>query len=114
MVTVFETSWTASCRAAFLAQRGIAIVYQPGVLDRAITAIVKYVTDDATVAPVLHHRGPLVHIKVANDATLGIAASEYADNQTVSVPPRPLASAKVMHLARIVKADGIWMTYECH
>jgi len=114
MATAFETKWMAAGRAAFLAAFGQPVTFQPGTLDRAITAIIKYVTDDATVDPVLRHRSPLVHIKVANDATLGIAASEFADNQTVSVPPRSGATARVMQLARIVKADGIWVTYECH
>jgi hypothetical protein len=114
MATAFETQWAAAGRAAFLAQDGQPIVFQPGTLDRAITAIVKYVTDDATMDPVLRHRSPLVRIKVANDATLGIAASEFADNQTISAPPRPGAAARPMQLSRIVKANGIWVTYECH
>lgn len=113
MATAFETRWTAG-RAAFLAQFGTAIVYQPGTLNRAITAIIRYATDDATVDPVLRHRSPMVQIKVANDATLGIAAAEFADNQTISVPPRPGAAARTMQLARIVKANSIWVTYECH
>lgn len=114
MATAFEIKWMTAGRAAFLAQFGTAIVYQPGSLNRAITAIIRYVGDDETVPPVLRHRGPLIHVKVANDATLGIAASEFSENQTVSLPPRPEASAVTKHLARIVKADGIWVTYECH
>jgi len=101
-------------RAAFLAAFGQPIVYQPGTLDRAVTAIVKYVQDDATVDPIVRHRSPKVHIKVGNDAVLGIAAAEFDSSQTVTVPPRPGAAARTMHLARIVKANGIWATYECH
>ena len=101
-------------RAAFLAAFGQPVTFQPGTLDRVVTAIVKYVTDDATIDPIARHRSPLVQIKVANDATIGIAASEFSDNQTVTVPPRPGAAAGPKQLARIVKANGIWVTYECH
>jgi len=114
MATAFETKWITAGRAAFLGAFGQPIIFQPGTSNRAITAIVKYPEDDAVVSPIARHRSPLVHVKVANDATLGIAASEYADNQTVSVPPRSGATARVMQLARIVKVDGIWITYECH
>jgi len=114
MATAFETKWMAAGRAAFLTAFGQPVTFQPGTLDRVITAIVKYPEDDAVVSPIARHRSPLIHIKVANDATLGIAASEFADNQTISVPPRSGATARVMQLARIVKADGIWVTYECH
>jgi len=101
-------------RAAFLAAFGQPIVYQPGTLDRAVTAIVKYVQDDAEVPPIIRHRSPQVQIKVANDAVVGIATAEFDSSQTVSVPPRPGAEVRTMHLARIVKANGIWATYECH
>jgi len=114
MATAFETRWATAGRAAFLAAFGQPIVFQPGTLDRAITAIVKYVEDDAIVDPVLRHKSPRVHIKTANDATVGISAAEFDPSRTVSVPPRPGAEARVMHLARIVKANGIWVTYECH
>jgi len=114
MTTAFETKWMTAGRAAFLAAFGRPVTYQPGTLDRAITAIVRYVTDDAEILTGARLRTPKVHVKVANDATLGIAASEFADNQTISVPPRPGATARTMQLARIVKANGIWVTYECH
>jgi hypothetical protein len=114
MVTVFETSWMTAGRAAFLTAFGQPVTFQPGTLNRVITAIVRYVEDDAAVSPIVRHRSPQVKIKVANDAVLGIAASEFGDNQTISVPPRPGAAARVMQLARIVKANGVWVTYECH
>ncbi len=113
MTTVFETTSAAS-RPVFLATFGSSIVYQPGVLDRSITAIVRYVQDDAAVVPGARHRSPKVRVKVANDATLGISASEFDDNQTVSVPPRPGAAARTMQLARIVYENNVWVTYECH
>jgi len=114
MTTAFETLWTAAARTAFLAAFGMSIIYRPETLARSITAIVKYVQDDALVDPVVRHKSPRVQIKVANDSILGIAAAEFDSNQTVSVPPRPKASAVPMILARIVKANGIWVTYECH
>ena len=113
MATAFETRWTAG-RAAFLAQFGTAIVYQPGVFNRAITAIMSYPDDAATADPIMRLRSPKVLAKVANDTVLGIAASEFADNQTISAPPRPGAAARAMQFSRIVKANGIWVTYECH
>lgn len=114
MTTAFETRWLTAGRAAFLAQFGRPVTYRPGALDRSITAIVSYPRDDGLVDPVARHKSPKVQIKVPNDSTLGIAASEFDSSQTVSVPPRPNAAAKTMYLARIVKANGIWVTYECH
>jgi len=114
MATTFESTWMTKGRAAFLAAFGQPVTFQPGTLDRVVTAIVKYVQDDAVVSPIARLRSPLVHIKVANDAVLGITAAEFDSSQTVSVPPRPGAEVRTMHLARIVKANGIWVTYECH
>ena len=114
MVTAFETLWTVAARSVFLATFGTEIVYRPETLARTITAIVQYIKDDGIVDPIPRHKSPMVQIKVANDSTLGIAADEFDSNQTVSVPPRPRASAVPMILARIVKSNGIWVTYECH
>jgi hypothetical protein len=114
MATAFETLWTAAARPAFLAAFGADIVYRPETLARPIRAIVQYVKDDGLVDPVIRHKSPKVQIKVANDSILGIAADEFDSNQTVSVPPRPKASAVPMIMARIVKSNGIWVTFECH
>lgn len=113
MATIFDSRWLTAARAVFLAEFGTAIVYQPGILDRSVMAIIKYIQDDANVPPIARHRSPEIQIRVANDPTVGIAASEFVSIQKVNVPPRPGAPPLVMHLARIVKATGVWVTYDC-
>lgn len=106
-----------AARPAFLTTFGVAITFQPGVLDRSITAIVRYANDDGQVEPVVRHKSPIVHIKVANDSTLGIAADEFLADQSslkVSLPPRKGATARQFHLARIVEQDAAFVTYEVH
>jgi hypothetical protein len=110
----FGEALTAS-RPAFLAMFGVDITFQPGVLDRAITAIVRYVTDAGKVEPVARLKSPRIHIKVANDSTLGIAANEFLANQTglkVNLPPRKGATARDFHLAKIIAQNAASVTYE--
>ena len=97
-----------------LAEFGVAGIYRPGVLDRAITIIVRHVTDDGQVAPVVRHRSPIVNIKVANNSTTGISAEEFEQGQLINIPPRKGADARDFQLARIVKQDAGMVTIEVH
>jgi len=76
--------------------------------------IVRYVTDDGQVDPVVRHRSPIVNIKVANDSLLGISADEFVPGQEISIPPRKGAVARIFSLARIVKQDAGMITIEVH
>ena len=93
---------------------GEAGIYRPGVLDRAVQGIIRYVQDDATVAPVVRHRGPLINLKVANDSVTGISAEEFEQGQVVSIPPRKGADAREFQMARIVSQDAGFVVYEVH
>ena len=93
---------------------GEAGVYCPGVLDREIQVIVRYITDDGLVAPVVRHRSPVVNIKVANDATTGISAEEFEQGHVIKVPPRKGADPRDFQLARILKQDAGMITIEVH
>ena len=93
---------------------GIAGIYQPGVLDREIQVIVRHVTDDGQVSPVVRHRSPIVNIKVANNSTTGISAEEFEQGQVVNIPPRKGADARNFSLARILKQDAGMITIEVH
>ena len=93
---------------------GVAGIYQPGVLDRAIQVIIRYVTDDGRVEPVVRHRSPIVHIKVANDSVTGISAEEFEQGQVINMPPRKGADARDFSLARILKQDAGMVTIEVH
>jgi hypothetical protein len=93
---------------------GGAGIYQPGVLDRSIQGIIRYVQDDATVAPVVRHRGPLINLKVANNSVTGISANEFEQGQVVSIPPRKGAAAREFQMARIVSQDAGFVVYEVH
>jgi hypothetical protein len=81
-------------------------------VNRAIEAIPKYVADDAVVGAVKRQRSPKLHIVVQNSASNGITPTEFAANQTVSVPPRKGAAARAFQLVRIVTQSGAWVTYE--
>lgn len=93
---------------------GEAGVYRPGVLDRPIQGIIRYVQDDATVAPVVRHRSPLINLKVANDSVTGISADEFEQGQVVNIPPRKGAEAREFQMARIVSQDAGFVIYEVH
>ena len=93
---------------------GVAGIYQPGVLDRSIQVIIRYVTDDGQVAPVTRHRSPIVNIKVANDSVKGISAEEFEQGQVINMPPRKGADARDFSLARIIKQDAGMVTIEVH
>ena len=93
---------------------GVAGIYRAGVLDREIQVIVRYVTDDGQVAPVVRHRSPVVNIKVANDSTTGISAEEFEQGQVINIPPRKGADAREFQLARIIKQDAGMITIEVH
>jgi len=107
----FDTAMLQT-RDTFLEVFGDTITYQPGVLDREITAIVKYIDDDSQVSPSVRHRSPSIQIKAANDSAIGIAASEFEPGQTISVPPREGADAVMKHLNRIIKQTTIFVWYE--
>jgi hypothetical protein len=93
---------------------GEAGVYRPGILNRAIQGIIRYVQDDGTVAPVVRHRGPLINLKVANNSVTGISADEFEQGQVVSIPPRKGADAREFQMARIVRQDAGFIVYEVH
>ena len=93
---------------------GVDGIYRPGVLDREIQVIIRHVTDDATVAPVVRHRGPVINIKVANNSVTGISAEEFEQGQVVSIPPRKGADAREFQMARIVSQDAGFVVYEVH
>ena len=100
--------------AIHLDEFGVAGTYRPGVLDRSILVIIRYVTDDGQVAPVVRHRSPIVHIKVANNSTTGISAEEFEQGQKINMPPRKGADARDFTLARIIKQDAGLITIEVH
>jgi len=98
----------------FLDEFGVAGIYRPGVLDREIQAIIRYVTDDGQVPPVVRHRSPVVNVKVANDPVIGISAEEFEQGQVINMPPRKEADARDFQLARIIKQDAGMVTIEVH
>ena len=98
----------------FLDVFGIAGIYSPGVLDREIKVIVRYISDDGQVAPVVRHRSPIVNIKVANNSVKGISAEEFEQGRIIEVPPRKGADARNFSLARILKQDAGMITIEVH
>ena len=93
---------------------GVAGIYRPGILDREIQVIIRYVTDDGQVAPVVRHRSPIANIKVANDPVYGISAEEFEQSHIISIPPRKGADAREFSLARIIKQDAGMVTFEVH
>jgi len=93
---------------------GMTGIYQPGVLDREIQVIVRHITDDGQVAPVVRHRSPIVNIKTANDSTDGISAEEFEPGQVIKVPPRKGATARDFRLARIIGQGAGMIVIEAH
>jgi hypothetical protein len=93
---------------------GEAGIYRPGVLDRAIQAIVRHVTDDDSVAPVVRHRSPVVNVKVANNSVTGISAGEFEQGHVISIRPRKGADPREFQMARIVSQDAGFVVYEVH
>ena len=93
---------------------GITGIYRPGVLDREIQVIVRYVTDDGQVAPVVRHRSPIVNIQAANNSATGISAEEFEQGQVINIPPRKGADARDFSLAKIVRQDAGMITIEVH
>lgn len=93
---------------------GVDGIYRPGVLNREIQVIIRHVTDDGTVPPVVRHRGPVVNVKVANDSVIGISAEEFEQGQVLSIPPRKGADAREFQMARIVSQDAGFVVYEVH
>ena len=89
-------------------------IYNPGELDREIQVIIRYVSDDGQVAPVVRHRSPIVNIQVANNSTTGISAEEFEQGQVINIPPRKGADARDFSLARIIKQDAGMITIEGH
>ena len=113
-VKTFDEIWQDQNAPILLNEFGVAGIYRPGVLDREIQAIIRYVTDDGLVAPVVRHRSPVVNIKVANDSTTGISAEEFEQGQVINIPPRKGADARDFQLARILKQDAGMITIEVH
>ena len=112
-MTEFDENAIA-CLDSFLQIFGVDGIYQPGILNRSIKVIIRYVTDDAQVQPVQRHRSPKINIKTPNDSSNGIAAGEFELGQKVSIPPRKGADARLFHLARIVKQTASFVIYEVH
>ncbi len=105
---------TVSGRAFLLEQLAEDGVYRPGVLNRAIKAIPKYETDDATIDPIARHRSPKLQVKVPNDPANGITPAEFEQGQVISIPPRKGAAARAFTLAKIVKQTAAFVTFEVH
>lgn len=93
---------------------GVAGIYRPGILDREIQAIIRYVTDDGQVEPVVRHRSPIVNVKVANDSVTGISAEEFEQGHVIKIPPRKGAEPRDFQMARIVRQDAGFVVYEVH
>jgi len=93
---------------------GVAGIYRPGVLDREIQVVIRHVTDDGQVPPVVRHRSPVVNIKVANSSTTGISAEEFVQGHVINMPPRKGADPRDFQLARILKQDAGMITIEVH
>ena len=111
--TDFDNAVVAG-RDSFLEMFGETVTYQPGVLNREITVIIKNAVDDHTVAPIQRHRSPKLQIKVANDSAIGISAEEFEPGQTISCPPRKGADARTFRLARIAKQTMAFVWYEAY
>jgi len=101
-------------RDFLLEQLAVDGVYQPGILNRAIKAIPKYVNDDDLTEPIIRHRSPRLEIKVPNDQSNGIIPSEFDTGQMISIPPRKGADARSFTLARIVRQTAAFVTFEAH
>ncbi|MCK4783259.1 MAG: hypothetical protein KAV87_05875 [Desulfobacteraceae bacterium] len=93
---------------------GVAGVYRPGVLDREIQVIIKYVTDDGSVEPIVRHRGPVVNVKIANNSVTGVSAEEFEQGHIIKIPPRKGADPRDFQMARIVRQDAGFVVYEVH
>lgn len=93
---------------------GVAGIYRPGVLDREIQVIIRYVTDDGQVSPVARHRSPVANIRVANDSVTGISAEEFEQAHVIKIPPRKGADPRDFQLARIITQDAGLITIEVH
>ena len=93
---------------------GVDGIYRPSVLNRAIRGHVIYPTDDDQVAPVSRHRGPTVHIKVKNNATIGITPEEFETGHIINIPPRKGADPRDFQMARIVRQNAGFVVYEVH
>jgi len=109
--TPFDEAIVAA-RDSFLDLWGVDGYYQPGVLNRAIKAIPKYVEDDNLSMGTGRHKSPKLTIKVPHTTTLGITAEEFESNQTVSVPPRKGTAARSFRLVKILSQNAAWVTYE--
>lgn len=101
-------------RDIFLDTFGVSATYQPGVLNRSITVIVRYIEDAAQVLAGGRKRSPVINIKAANDPAAGISADEFEPGQLISVSPRKGSDARSFRLAVIVKQSAAFVTYECH
>lgn len=86
----------------------------PGGLHREIKVIIRYISDDGQVAPVVRHRSPIVNIKAANSSTTGISAEEFEQGHVINIPPRKWADARDFSLNRILKQDAGMVTIEVH
>lgn len=109
--TAFDSRIIAD-RDIILDEFAVDGIYQPGVLNREIRAIPRYVSDDMANDPASRHRSPRLHVKVPNDPADGITADEFAPGQKISIPPRKGAGARSFGLLRIVKQSAAFVTYE--
>jgi len=93
---------------------GQTITYHPdGGSDREITASLSYPTDHPQ-DDIERFRNMLIHLEVANNATTGIAASEFTRRDTVTVAPRAGADAVTKRLIRIVRQNVGFVVYEAN
>lgn len=81
---------------------------------RIITVVQRHTADEAAVVAGSRHRSPVQQISVDNDTTTGIAASEFVAGKTITIDRRAGGGIGTMRLARIVKQNDIFVTYEVH
>jgi hypothetical protein len=114
-VDIAETEFDerqVAVRETFLDFWGIDGIYQPGVLNRAIRYIPKFVEDANLSQGAGRLKSPILTIKVPHTSTLGITAEEFVSGQTVSIAPRKGADARQFQILRILKQSAAWVTYE--
>jgi len=109
-MALFDTAMLAAA-PLFMTVFGVTVTYQPNVLDRSISAIVRY-PDNKPSDPVNRFRDSVVHLKVLNDGDDGISSAEFIPNQTISVLPRYGDSAVTKRLNRIIKQSAAFVVFE--
>jgi len=83
---------------------GQSVSYTPNGGDaRTITVLVDYISDDENIIDGSWKKDPVIQITALDSATTGISLASWTKNDSVSVAPRPGATAKVFHLAEVMQ-----------